>query len=118
MPIMGRKLLLCSAVIALSGAAGCSGVSSILRYGADGQPEYFVDCSGRPMTSCYSRALNHCPQGYFLVKDEQVPDGSKSGTIWGQYKAVGGAANNVQTNWKNQVVIRCKESVAAAAAPR
>ncbi|MDD5657200.1 MAG: hypothetical protein PHF00_08090 [Elusimicrobia bacterium] len=111
---MKRLVLLFAAGAGALGAAGCAGVSSILRYGADGQAEYFVDCSGRGMTSCYARALRHCPQGYFLVKDKQVADGSKSGSFWGSYKAVGGAANNTRTNWKNQVVVRCKAPGAEA----
>ena len=98
---------------ALLGAAGC-GTTSALRYGADGQPEYFVECSKKPMADCYKQALRLCPQGYFLVSESQTPGGTKSGSIFGGAKGVGGAASNTEVTWKNQLVVRCKPAPAAA----
>lgn len=93
---------------------GCSGANSSVRYGPDGQQEYFVDCSGKPMTRCYGRALQLCPQGYFLVQDSQVPGGSHSGGIFGHTKHVSGESRDTEITWKNQLIVRCKPAAAAA----
>ena len=100
----------------MTALSGCSGVNSSLRYGADGQPEHFIECTGVPMSRCYSRALSSCPQGYFLVNESQIPTGAKSGSVWGRYKAVGGQAGSQETTWKNQLVVRCKPGAEPAPA--
>lgn len=102
------RLSLILAGAALLGAAGCSGVTSSLRYGTDGQPEFFIECSNRPMADCYEKALALCPAGYFLVGESQTPHGSKSGSLFGSAKHVGGAAANTQVTFKNQLIVRCK----------
>jgi hypothetical protein len=90
------------------GLAGCTGVTSTLRYSADGQAEFFIDCSGKPMTRCYDRALELCPQGYFLTKDSEVAAGHKSGTLFGGTKHVGGASQDTTIVFKNEIAVRCK----------
>jgi hypothetical protein len=98
---------------ALLAAAGC-GTTSALRYGADGQPEYFVDCSKEPMAKCYKQALRLCPQGYFLVTESQTPGGTKAGSVFGHMSHVGAETNSTEVTWKNQLVVRCKPAPAAA----
>lgn len=93
---------------ALLAAAGCSSVNSTLRYGADGQAEFFIECSGQPMASCYRKALELCPQGYFLVTESQSPGGTKSGGVFGHTQHVGAQTGNTTVVWKNQLVVRCK----------
>jgi hypothetical protein len=115
MKIMRRMSALLFAA-GLLGAAGC-GTTYALRYGADGQPEYFVECSKRPMADCYRQALRLCPQGYFLVSESQTPGGTKSGSIFGGGKNVGGSAGSSEVTWKNQLVARCKPAAPAPAAP-
>ncbi|MCX5795549.1 MAG: hypothetical protein NTY77_08665 [Elusimicrobia bacterium] len=111
-----RPLTASTAVLfgaALLAAAGCSGVNSTLRYGADGQPEFFVECTGQPMSSCYRKALELCPQGYFLVENSQTPGGTKSGGLFGRTQHVGAETGNTMVVWKNQVAVRCKPAPAA-----
>lgn len=98
----------------LLGAAGC-GANATLRYGRDGQPEYFIECSRKPMAVCYEAALKRCPQGYFLVEESQTPGGTKSGSIFGGAKNVGASAGSSEITWKNQLVVRCKPAAAAPA---
>jgi hypothetical protein len=107
------KTILCLFAAALA-LAGCSGVSSTLRYGADGQAEYFIDCSGKPMTRCYERALELCPQGYFLTKESEVAAGTKGGGVFGRTKHVGAESHDAQTTFKNEIAVRCKPGGAQA----
>ncbi|MBI5239850.1 MAG: hypothetical protein HY926_05220 [Elusimicrobia bacterium] len=109
-----RGLTTLAFVTALLGAVGC-GANATLRYGRDGQPEYFIECSKKPMASCYEAALKQCPQGYFLVEESQTPGGTKSGSIFGGGKNVGGQAGSSEITWKNQLVVRCKPAGAAPA---
>ena len=113
-PCILTTMVFCSALL---GAAGC-GANVALRYGRDGQPEYFIDCSKKPMTDCYAAALTRCPQGYFLVEESQTPGGTKSGSIFGGAKGVGGAATSSEVTWKNQLVVRCKPAASAPASAR
>jgi hypothetical protein len=115
MQIMRRMFALFFAA-GLPAAAGC-GTTSALRYGADGQPEYFIECSKKPMADCYKKALSLCPQGYFLVSESQTPGGTKSGSIFGGGKHVGGQTGSSEVTWKNQLVVRCKPAPDAPAAP-
>ncbi|MBI5208695.1 MAG: hypothetical protein HY927_01830 [Elusimicrobia bacterium] len=105
---MTRFLLVVAWGAALLSAAACSGVRSSLRYGPDGQREYFVECTDLPLTYCYDRALKLCPGGYFLVKEEQIPQGAKSGSAFAQWTHIGGTSNKTTTSFMNHVVVRCK----------
>lgn len=100
----------CWVGLALMPLAGCSGARSTLRYGRDGEAERFIECSGQPMSRCYAQALRDCPQGYRLIEDIQAPAGTKSGSIFGGVKHVGGSASNNEVTFKNQLVIRCKDA--------
>jgi hypothetical protein len=113
-----RALRWMAAGLTTAALAGCSGVTSTLRYGVDGQPEYFVDCSGKRLARCYDQALETCPQGYFLVKESQMPEGNTSGSIWGRMFHLGASANNTEVKFQNYVVVRCKAPPAPAVAPR
>jgi hypothetical protein len=91
--------------------AGCSGVTTTLRYGADGQPETFIDCSNKPMARCYKKALVVCPQGYFLVEKSETPGGNNSGGIFGHTHGVGAQMDSTTIKFKNELVVRCKPDV-------
>ena len=95
----------------LLAAAGC-GANVALRYGRDGQPEYFIECSKQPMTNCYKAALDRCPQGYFLVEESQTPGGTKAGSVFGHVPHVGAETSSTEVTWKNQLVVRCKPAQA------
>lgn len=92
--------------------AGCVGSHSTIRYGRDGEQERFIECSGKPMSLCYQRALADCPQGYKLIEESQAPSGTKSGSFFGGVKNVGGVSGNTETTYKNQLIIRCKDASA------
>ena len=98
--------------------AGCSSVTTTLRYGSDGQPEYFIDCSGKPLGRCYEAALDTCPLGYYLVKEGQTPAGATGGSIWGNLIRLGAATNSTDVKFQNHVVVRCKAAAPAAPARR
>ncbi len=87
---------------------GCAGAHSTVRYGADGEAERYIECSGQPMSACYRAAIRDCPQGYRLIEDSQTAAGTKSGSVFGTYKTVGGTSSNTQIVFKNQLIIRCK----------
>jgi hypothetical protein len=112
-----KRLPLLAGLAAVLAFSACSAVSSTLRYGADGQPEFFIDCSGTAMTKCYDRALELCPQGYFLEKDSQVPGGAHEGGVSGRTKHLGAQARDTSITWKNQVVVRCKQAASSEAKP-
>ena len=86
---------------------GC-GAKAVMRYGADGEPEYWIDCSNKTMEPCYRKALKLCPHGYYLVQEKETPQGSKSGSVFGRWKSVGGQKADQEIKWKNNLVIRCK----------
>lgn len=111
---MDRPLLAVVSILSAASLAGCGGAHSTLRFGRDGEPERFIDCSGAPMSRCYERALADCPQGYRLVEESQTPAGNKNGSIFGGVKHVGGTSSNSEVTFKNQIVIRCKEAPAPA----
>jgi hypothetical protein len=87
-----------------------------LWYGTDGQPEFLIDCSGKPLARCHDKALDICPQGYFLVRESQTPGGTKSGSIFGHLPYVGASGNDTDVKFQNHVVVRCR--AASAAVPR
>ncbi|MFA6317016.1 MAG: hypothetical protein WC943_06320 [Elusimicrobiota bacterium] len=89
--------------------AGCTGTTSTLRYGTDGEPEHFIECIDQPMSSCYRRAMRACPAGYVLVKEESIPAGAKSGSAFGSWTHVGGSSSKMTTSFINRVVVRCKD---------
>ena len=106
-----------AAGLAAAVLAGCAGVTTTLRYGTDGQPESFIDCSGQPLARCYDTALETCPLGYVLVKESQTPAGTAGGSIWGYLSHIGGSTNTTEVRFQNHVV-RCKAPPPAIAAPR
>ncbi len=101
------KLALAAATALAMALAGC-GANAVLRYGPDGEPEYFIDCSNKPLGDCYKKALRVCPQGYFLIQAKETPQGSKTGSVFGRWKSVGGAKADQEIKWKNHLVVRCK----------
>ena len=115
---MRSSFLIPAFALAAALAAGCGGAHSTLRYGHDGQPERFIECSGQPMSRCYDQALADCPQGYYLVEDSQVSGGTKGGAMFGKVKHIGASAHSTEITWKNQLVIRCKPGPAADARPQ
>lgn len=96
-------------IVAVSflGLTAC-GATAVRRYGHDGEPEFFIDCSNKPMTLCYRKALSACPQGYYLVESKETPQGSKSGSVFGRLKRVGATKADNEIKWKNQLIVRCK----------
>jgi hypothetical protein len=104
--------LLLGALAWVLSLSACSGVSVTLRYGTDGEPEYFIECTDQPMSSCYRKALRACPGGYYLVKEEQIPQGAKSGSAFGSWTHIGGSASKTTTSFINRVVVRCKRDEA------
>ncbi len=104
---MNNKVVVCAAAFISFLLAGC-GANAVLRYGPDGEPEYFIECSNKPMSDCYKKALRVCPQGYFLVAAKETPQGTKTGSVFGRWKSVGGTKGDSEIKWKNQVIVRCK----------
>jgi hypothetical protein len=56
-------------VVALFAFAGCTTAQTI--YGPDGKQYTRIECNGLGLThdACYARALEVCPQGYFLADE-------------------------------------------------
>jgi hypothetical protein len=57
------RVILVAALAAFLG--GCVHVDS--STGADGRPQYTIDCNGEP-SSCFDKAGKLCPGGYYLVE--------------------------------------------------
>ena len=75
--------------------------TSSKMYGASGEEMYDIACPGLavPMSVCYEKALQHCPQGYFLVERD-----TGSGTV--------GAATDSGASYvrgvNKGIIIQCK----------
>lgn len=90
-----RKYLL--AVLLLSGCA-----TSTKMYGPDGKEYFFIACDGAgvPMSICYEKALEVCPNGYYLAGQEKTV-----GSLQAAWTPQGGFAG--QGMHKN-ITIACK----------
>jgi hypothetical protein len=73
-----RFLIISGVVLMLAGCA----VSTTQNVGADGRPEYVLNCSGvmREREDCLAKAGATCTQGYAVMDDQTQPEGIKVGT--------------------------------------
>ena len=117
---MSRRLTL-SMMLAL---AGCTTAQTM--YGPDGRQYTRIECNGLALThdACYARALEVCPQGYFLADEgtwESRPwsvaaasgsssaqrtafRGSSQGTSQSQYGSLASSSSIVYRH----IVVACK----------
>jgi hypothetical protein len=88
-------------VVATILLAGCTSATPI--YDGQGQPALLISCDGmaQPLSNCYERATEECPQGYVLLDQQNTTQGFVAGPY-------GASAMNHKS-----IAVRCKPATAS-----
>ena len=92
--------------------AGCAAATPM--YDQNGNPAFHIACDGAavPMSACFKKALEVCPQGYALAGGEQRSLGqigtAQGSTAYNPYSGSGNLLGFSSPIITKSIVVRCK----------